>query len=73
MNDITCRFGNFREILISRIFISRLIGEFLNSRASINLLESMSKFVKILVFLYLLKTSHVIMKQIFIYDTPGHA
>ena len=43
-----CRFGNFREIFISRIFISRLIGEFLNSQASIQFIKI--KLSKIVVF-----------------------
>ena len=34
------------------------------------LCQNSSKFLS---FLYLLKTSHVIMKQLFIYNTPGHA
>ena len=29
--------------------------------------------LKFLSFLYFMKTSHVIMIQIFMYDTPGHA
>ena len=43
-----CRFGNFCKIFISRIFISRLIGEFLNLRASIQFIKI--KLSKIVVF-----------------------
>ena len=34
-----CRFGNFRVTFISRIFDFRIIREFLNSRASIQLIK----------------------------------
>ena len=39
VETLYCRFGNFREIFISRIFNSRLIGEFLNSPSSIQFIK----------------------------------